>query len=168
MRVYRVHMNVHINQTERAKCHKSLVESGYCSQTGENKMNKKIIALSLGALMASLTVGFAAAQSQQQTYSGTVTASQIASTGGSSSVGTWMKKLNCHSEADCSRQLVQAGGKYVLMTAKGTYQLNDQSKFAQYAGLRVTVTGAFDSPKKTIEVADVQPYNPSSQSAGVQ
>ena len=131
-------------------------------------MNRKIIALSLGALLASLTVGFAAAQSQQQTYSGTVTASQIASTGGSSSVGTWMKKLNCHSEADCSRQLVQAGGKYVLMTAKGTYQLNDQSKFAQYAGMRVSVTGAFDSPKKTIEVADVQPYNPNTQSAGVQ
>jgi len=130
-------------------------------------MNRKIFALGFAALLASLTVGFAAAQSQQ-TYSGTVIASQIASTGGSSGVGVWMKKMNCHGEADCSRQLVRAGGKYVLMTSKGVYQLNDQSKFAQFAGMRVTVTGAFDSPKKTIEVADVQAYNPTTQSAGVQ
>jgi len=130
-------------------------------------MNRKIFALGFSTLLMSLAVGFAAAQTQR-TYSGTVLASQIASTGGSSSLGQWTKKLNCHDETECSRRLVQAGGKYVLMTSKGVYQLNDQSKFAQYAGMRVTVTGAFDNPKKTIEVADVQPYSQSATTAGVQ
>jgi hypothetical protein len=46
--------------------------------------------------------------------------------------------------------------------------LSDQTKAAQFAGMRVNVTGEFDSPKKTIEVADVQVYNPTTASAGIQ
>ena len=83
-------------------------------------------------------------------------------------MGIWMKRLNCHDEADCAQRLVRAGGKYVLVTSKGVYQLNDQAKAAQFVAQRVTVTGSFDSSKKTIEVADVQAYNPTSTTAGVQ
>jgi hypothetical protein len=124
---------------------------------------KKSLTAGLVALLASLTVGSFAAQSGS--YSGTVTASQIASSG---SIGIWEKKLNCHGEADCARVLVRAGGKYVLVTSKGTFALSDQTKAAQYAAQKVTVTGAFDSSKKTIEVADMQVYNSSAANAGVQ
>lgn len=125
--------------------------------------------LTLGAIAIFSLVIASTVRSQTQTsYSGIVTASQIVSTGGSSSLGLWMKKLNCHDEADCARILVRAGGKYVLVTNKGTFQLSDQVKAAQFVAQRVTVTGSVDSGKKTIEVAEVQPYNASSTTASVQ
>jgi hypothetical protein len=125
---------------------------------------KKSFSAGLAVVLAFLAVGFVAAQ-DQSSYSGTVTASQIASTG---SVGIWMKKLNCHDEADCARRLVRAGGKYVLVTSNGVYQLSDQNKAARFVAQQVTVTGAFDGSKKTIEVADVELYNRSAESAGLQ
>lgn len=124
----------------------------------------KSLTVGCAALLALLAAGSVAAQNQSS-YIGTVTASQIASTG---SIGMWEKKLNCHDEADCARVLVRAGGKYVLATSKGVYALSDQTKAAQFVAQRVTVTGAFDSSKKTIEVADVQAYNPSAVNAGLQ
>jgi len=127
-------------------------------------MNRKIFWLSTATLLISLVVGHAAAQAQS-TYAGTVTASQIASTG---SLGLWMKHLNCHDGADCARRLVQAGGKYVLVTPKGVYELSDQRKAEQFAGMRVTVSGTLDSPKKTIEVAEIQLYNSPAVSASLQ
>jgi hypothetical protein len=124
----------------------------------------KSMSVGFAALLAFLVVGSVAAQGQKS-YTGIVTASQIASTG---SVGTWEKKLNCHGEADCARRLVRAGGDYVLVTSKGVYTLSDQTKAAQFVAQRVAVTGAFDKSTKTIEVADVQIYNPSAASAGLQ
>jgi uncharacterized protein DUF5818 len=126
---------------------------------------KKMISAGLAALLTLLAVGFLAAAQDQSSYTGTVTASQIASTG---SVGMWEKKLNCHGEADCAQRLVRAGGKYVLVTSAGVYQLSDQNKAARFVAQQVTVTGSFDRTKKAIEVADVQLYNPSSStSAGL-
>ena len=125
---------------------------------------KKTLAACLAAAFALVTVTAFAAQ-DQKSYTGIVTASQIASTGG---VGIWEKKLNCHGEADCAQRLVAAGGKYVLVTANGVYQLSDQKKAAHYVAQAVTITGPFDSSTKTIEVADVQIYNSSAQSAGLQ
>jgi hypothetical protein len=125
---------------------------------------KKSFLASFVASLVFVAVGAAAAQNQSS-VSGHVTASQIASTG---SVGMWEKKLNCHGEADCAQVLVRAGGKYVLVTPKGTYQLSDQTKAAQFVARKVTVAGNVNNTKKTIEVADVQVYNSSATSAGVQ
>jgi len=126
---------------------------------------KKMISAGLAAVLTLLAVGFLAAAQDQNSYTGTVTASQIASTG---SVRLWEKKLNCHGEADCAQRLVRAGGKYVLVTSAGVYQLSDQNKAARFVAQQVTITGTFDRTKKTIEVADVQLYNPSSSvSAGL-
>lgn len=125
---------------------------------------KKTLAACLAAAFALVAVAAFAAQ-EQKSYTGIVTASQIASTGG---VGIWEKKLNCHGEADCAQRLVAAGGKYVLVTTKGVFQLSDQKKAAHYVAQAVTITGPFDSSSKTIEVADVQIYNSSAQSAGLQ
>jgi hypothetical protein len=126
---------------------------------------KKMISAGLAGVLTLLAVGFLAAAQDQSSYTGTVTASQIASTG---SIGMWEKKLNCHGEADCAARLVRAGGKYVLVTSAGVYQLSDQNKAARFVAQQVTVTGSFDRTKKSIEVADVQLYNPSSSaSAGL-
>jgi hypothetical protein len=110
-------------------------------------------------------VGSSLAFAQTTTISGRVTASQIASTG---TVGIWEKKLNCHGEADCARVLVRAGGKYVLVTSKGTYGLSDQAKAAEYAGQGVTVAGNFDASKKNVAVAEMEPFNATAVSAGAQ
>jgi Protein of unknown function (DUF5818) len=128
----------------------------------------KSMSVGFSALLVFLAVGFAGAAQDQNTYSGRVTASQIAAMGGSSSIGLWMKKLNCSSEVDCAQRLVKAGGKYVLVTSKGTYQLSDQTKAARFVAQQVTVTGAFDSSKKTIEVADVQVHSQPAVNAGLQ
>jgi uncharacterized protein DUF5818 len=118
----------------------------------------------LAAVISLVAVGAFAAQ-DQHTYTGIVTASQIASTGG---VGIWEKKINCHGEADCARRLVGAGGKWVLVTEKGVYQLSDQKKAAHYVAQAVTITGTFDTSDRTIEVADVQIYNTPAVDAGLQ
>jgi hypothetical protein len=124
---------------------------------------KNSLTAGFAALLVLLAVGSAGAHNKS--YSGTVIASQIASWG---SVGIWEKKLNCHGEADCSRALVRAGGKYVLATGNGTYALSDQTMAARYAAQKVTVMGAFDSSKKTIEVAGMQVYNSPAVNAGLQ
>ena len=124
---------------------------------------KKSYVAGCAALLALVASSFALAQTT--TLTGRVTASQIASTGG---VGIWEKKLNCHGEADCARTLVRAGGKYVLVTSKGTYGLSDQAKAAQFAGQGVTVAGNFDASKKNVTVADMMPFNASAVSAGAQ
>jgi hypothetical protein len=126
---------------------------------------RKSVLVGCAALLLFAATSFAGAPQNQSSIAGVVTASQIASTG---SIGIFEKKLNCHGEADCARRLVNAGGKYVLVTTKGTYQLSDQAKAAEFAGKEVTVAGNFDNSKKTVEVADVQIYNSSAASAGVQ
>ena len=130
-------------------------------------MNTKKMVVSLAGLLLFLAMTSVAAHAQSS-YSGTVTASQIASTGGSSGLGIWMKKLNCHNEADCSRVLVRAGGKYVLVTSKGVYQLSDQSKAALFAGNQVTVNGDLNNKQKTIEVANMELSNSTATSAAAQ
>ena len=67
------------------------------------------------------------------------------------------KHLNCHGEVDC-----------VLVTNKGVYNLSDQTKAARFVVRQVTINGVFDSSKRTIEVADVQLYNPSATNAVLQ
>lgn len=82
-------------------------------------------------------------------------------------LGVWFGEWRT-GEVDCAQRLVRAGGKWVLVTNKGTYKLNDQVKAAQFAAQRVTVAGNFDSSKKAIQVADMQTYNSSTATASVQ
>jgi hypothetical protein len=132
------------------------------------KINAKNILLGFAAVAVFTTVNMFAAQGrhEQTALSGVVTASQMASN--REGLGLWEKRLNCHGEADCARRLVNAGGKYVLVTTKGIYALNDQSKAAQFVAMNVTISGTLDSTKKEIEVAEVAPYNAGATSAAAQ
>ena len=132
------------------------------------KIDGKSILLGFAAVLTFVAVNTFAAQAHRDktTVTGIVTASQMVSNG--TGVGIWEKKLNCHGEADCARRLVAAGGKYVLVTDKGVYALNDQVKAAQFVAQAVTINGTLDSSKKTIEVAEVAPYNAGATSAAAQ
>ncbi|MGE5324930.1 MAG: hypothetical protein ACM3SW_18835 [Actinomycetota bacterium] len=59
----------------------------------------------------------------------------------------------------CTQNCVKMGGKYVLFDAahKKIYQLDDQTKPAEFAGASVKVKGTLDKSTKTIHVADIQP-----------
>jgi hypothetical protein len=87
--------------------------------------------------------------------SGYLTASQIAAQG-TGSVGTWMKKLNCETEADCVQKLVAQGGKYVLVINNDIYQLSDQKEASQHAGMPVMIKGVLNYQKKTIDVTEIK------------
>lgn len=58
----------------------------------------------------------------------------------------------------CTANCVKMGGKYVLYdpTSKAAYELDDQSRSEQFAGLRVKVTGTLDKATKTIHVTDIK------------
>ena len=59
----------------------------------------------------------------------------------------------------CTITCVKLGSKYVLYDAesKTVYQLDDQKRPEQFAGLRVKVTGSYDAATKTIHVGSIEP-----------
>jgi uncharacterized protein YhbP (UPF0306 family) len=59
---------------------------------------------------------------------------------------------------ECTAACVQHGAKYALFDAasKTTYQLDDQTKPAQFAGAKVSVMGTLDAPTKTIHVTSIK------------
>jgi len=124
----------------------------------EKRKIKRAVRFLAGLLLTFLVVTSSAARAQSP-YSGWITgyltASQVAATG-TSSIGMWMKKLNCETESDCVQKLVGAGGKYVLVINNDVYQLSDQKQAAQHAGMPVMIKGVLNYQKKTIEVADMQ------------
>jgi uncharacterized protein DUF5818 len=58
----------------------------------------------------------------------------------------------------CTENCVKMGGKYVLFDAasKTIYELDDQSKPAEFAGKKVKVTGTLDTTTKTIHVTGIK------------
>jgi hypothetical protein len=124
----------------------------------EKRKIKRAVTFLAGLLLTFLVFTSSAARAQSP-YSGWITgyltASQIAATG-TGSIGMWMKKLNCETEADCVQKLVGAGGKYVLVINNDVYQLSDQKLAAQHPGMPVMIKGVLNYQKKTVEVADMQ------------
>jgi hypothetical protein len=53
--------------------------------------------------------------------------------------------------AQCVSACVQRGAKYVLVAGGKVYQLDDQAKFADYAGKSVKVTGELKGNTITVE-----------------
>ena len=73
-----------------------------------------------------------------------------------SHIGMMAKKPNMgHDASSCAKECARIGAKYVLLdnqTGK-VYKVDDQAKIAQFAGLRVKVTGTLTA--SGIKVADV-------------
>jgi hypothetical protein len=89
------------------------------------------------------------------TYSGEIMDSACAKAG---SHDATEKQLGLTNAKDCTQACVKEGNKYVLYnkSSKKVYQLDDQTKPAQFAGEKVSVKGTLDQSSNTIHVADIQ------------
>jgi hypothetical protein len=71
-----------------------------------------------------------------------------------------MKGVEAKDARDCSQKCVRLGGtfKYVLYDAdtKTTYQIDNQQKWAAYAGQKVNVKGTYDAASKTIHIESIE------------
>lgn len=108
-----------------------------------------------------LAGGFAAAQNK--TYSGEIMDSNCAKDGSHSMMlkkegMANMDPNDAKAKKMCTDNCVQKmGAKYVLYTpSKAVYQLDDQTKPADFAGQKVRVTGTLDAATKTIHVTSIK------------
>ena len=108
-------------------------------------MKKMAIGLSAAAMLLGMTL---AAQTAR-TFKGEIMDSNCA-------------KMGAHHEGmdakACTAGCVKGGAKYVLYDAatKRTYELDDQTKPAAFAGAKVEVTGTYDRNSQTIHVSDIK------------
>jgi len=91
-----------------------------------------------------------------KTFRGEIMDSQCAKAG---SHDVMKSKEGARDVAECTRDCVKMGGKYVLYdAATGTvYQLDDQKRLEPLAGQRVKVVGVLEA--KTIYVTSIQPLS---------
>jgi hypothetical protein len=117
----------------------------------------------ISTLLATIfVVGFLfAGQSDRNgisTFTGEITDSICAKNGSHDQMMQEMKSMG-NDKASCSVQCLRLGAKYVLVdSAKGAvYQLDNQDKAAEFAGLKVRVSGTVQ--KNKIKVADIAREN---------
>ena len=109
----------------------------------------KNLAIGAGCLLASMSI-FAQGP---QTYKGEIIDSQCAALGGHQ-----IMEQKGESSKDCTNRCVNMGGNYTLYdpATKTGYQLDDQKKWAAFAGAKVVVTGTLDPATKMIHVATIK------------
>src|ERR1700732_5374532 len=112
-------------------------------------MKKFIVSLILSSSLLTVTL----AAQKAQTYTGEIMDQQCAFLGGHTAMMN-----QGESAKDCANRCVSIGGKYVLFDGanKMVYQLDDQKKAQGFAGAKVKITGTYDTPSKTIHVANIQ------------
>jgi starvation-inducible outer membrane lipoprotein len=112
-------------------------------------MKKLALLLCVLLIPAALAVAGQAGKS----FTGEIMDSQCAMMG---SHDQMMKSMHAKDAKDCTIQCAKMGGKYVLYNAaeKTTYQFDNQTKPAQFAGQKVTVTGSLKG--KTLHVEKIE------------
>jgi type 1 fimbria pilin len=113
---------------------------------------KKFV-LSMAAILVFSVV--AAAAPKESTFKGEIMDSACAKAGSHDGM---MAKAGLKTAKDCTEACVKGGNKYVLFnkTSKKVYQLDDQTKPADFAGKSVKVKGTLDSASDTIHVSSIQ------------
>jgi hypothetical protein len=114
----------------------------------------KYLWASLVALLVFSGLGLTA--SYEETYSGEVMDGACAKAGSHTPM---MKNMGMKTAKECTLACIKMGDKYVLFdkSNKKVYQLDNQSKFEQFAGQKVTVKGTLDAANGTIHVTDIAP-----------
>jgi hypothetical protein len=109
------------------------------------------LAATLMLMLPNLSLGAA----KTRTFSGNIMDSQCSKMGSHEAM---KKKAGIATDAECTKQCVSMGGKYVLYNpaTKTVYQLDDQKKPEEFAGEKVTVKGAYDKATKTIHVESIE------------
>lgn len=90
---------------------------------------------------------------QAKNYTGEIMDSNCAKGGGHAQME---KEHNLTSDSGCTKACVKSGAKYVLFMNGKAYELDDQTKPADFAGRRVTVTGKMEKDN-TIKVESIAP-----------
>lgn len=116
-------------------------------KTKENNVRNKAI---FGAIFA---MGAFVAVAQAKTYEGEIMDSGCAKSG---SHAQMEKEHNVTSDSACTKACVKAGAKYVLFMNGKAYELDDQTKPADFAGKRVKVNGKMEKDN-TIKVDSISP-----------
>jgi hypothetical protein len=91
---------------------------------------------------------------QAKDYAGEIMDSSCAKAGSHAGME---KEHNLTSDSLCTQACVKMGAKYVLFMNGKAYDLDDQTKPANFAGKRVKVTGKMDKGNKTIKVENISP-----------
>src|SRR5260370_39477731 len=117
-----------------------------------NSMRK----IAIGTVASVLLLGAGLTLAKDQTFTGEIYDSQCAKKGSHAMMlakeGMAGKENDPMARTMCTKNCVKMGGKYVLFDAakKTTYELDDQQKPLDFAGLQVTITGTYDEAPKTI------------------
>jgi hypothetical protein len=104
-------------------------------------------------LAAIFAMGTFVGVAQAKTYTGEIMDSSCAKNG---SHAQMEKEHNMTSDSACTKACVSMGAKYVLFMNGKAYDLDDQTKPAEFAGKRVRVTGKMEN-NKTIKVENISP-----------
>lgn len=99
-----------------------------------------------------LWIGAMVGVAQAKNYTGEIMDSNCAKNGSHSQME---KEHNLTSDSGCTKACVKAGAKYVLFMNGKAYDLDDQTKPADFAGKRVTVTGTMEKGSSTIKVQNI-------------
>jgi hypothetical protein len=73
----------------------------------------------------------------------------------------WMEKKGVEGAKDdksCTLRCVkEMGGKFVLVTKKDVFRLDDETLAEKFAGAKVKVTGTLDAKSQTLHVLKIEP-----------
>jgi len=113
----------------------------------------KKLAFSLAGVL--ILIGASIAAPPDRSFTGEVMDSACASAGSHS--GMMSKEGGPKTAKACTEACVKGGAKYVLYNSatKTTYQLDDQTKPAEFAGQKVKVLGSYKTSTKTIHVTSI-------------
>lgn len=124
------------------------------------RYDMKKIVVSLAAILVFAMLSFAAPKPKARTFTGEIMDSQCAMNGSHAEMlkkeGMGDKDPNdAMAKKMCTQNCVKMGGKYVLFNPadKSAYELDDQTKPANFAGEKVKVKGTLDG--KTIHVQKI-------------
>jgi hypothetical protein len=124
---------------------------------GEEKMKRIAMGIAAASL---LVVGISYGAQKQRTFTGEIMDSMCAKSGSHAAMEKAHGMPNDKAaDKQCTLACVKMGGSYVLYNPanKTVYELADQSKFEQFAGEKVKITGTYDQASKTITPAKIQP-----------
>jgi type 1 fimbria pilin len=119
-----------------------------------------IVAASV-AVLALASYALAPGKENVITLSGSISDSQCAFNVHSDSHShKWMEKQGVYGVKDdksCTLRCVkEMGGRYVLVTQKTVYHLDDQTRPEKFAGSKVKVTGTLDAKTQTVHVVTME------------
>ena len=115
--------------------------------------------IAIGVVATVMLLGLGLARAADRSFTGEIMDSSCAKMGSHAMMQKGKDATDPAVKKACTEACVKAGGKYVLYNAtrKTVYELDDQTKPADFAGQKVKVTGSYDAATKTIHVTDITP-----------